>query len=175
MGVADESDSSESSEGDVKRVKRKVDNPKPKVDEASLQKVQDIKFQGLGFKAVAGKRHLRVEARADVAKKIVEACLAATFEVVMQETHEYVEGPSAPKQDDELGDEGDGGDEAREGARGDNPSGNLIRFDVKRSCYEIQFADEMGVTRRSIKGLLVKTQDKRGNRLPEDDVKALME
>ena len=109
-----------------------------------------------------------VEARADVAKVIVDACLAATLQVVTEETSLDVDGPCSPKQLPALG------DEASEGSRVDNPNGKLIQFDPKRGNYEVIYTDDEGVARRSIRGLAVKCQDNRGKSLPADACDELM-
>ena len=68
-----------------------------------------------------------VEARADVARQIVEASIDATTSVVMEETANAVDAPQASKKPTELP------DEDIEGSRVDNPSScKQIKFDMKK-------------------------------------------
>ena len=96
-----------------------------------------------------------------------------------------IEGPAtAPLEEDKP----DGSKEPEESKKPDeskqpegsgvaNPNGKCIRFDTKRSCYEITYrADKVGVskTHRSIAGLTVKCVDKAGKRLTPEKCGELM-
>ena len=124
------------------------------------------------------KRRLYVEARADVAQTIVAACLKATLEVVKEETKLEVEGPLPALQlVTVVGEDGPDGSKEPKGPRVAKPSGKCIRFDSRRSCYEITYravADGESKTYRSIKGLHVKCQDKGGKRLTPEKCDELM-
>ena len=141
-----------------------------KVDNLTRGKVLEIQLEGLKFKAVLVNKRMYVEARADVAKQIVQACLTATLQVVLDDTALAVDAPLPPASEQLT----KAGDQAIEGSRVDNPGDKLIRFDTGRSCYEAVYADDEGVKRRSIKGLFVKCQDKGGKSLPADACDALM-
>ena len=166
LNIQDSSESSDDWEED-KKAKKKESN-KRKVESAGLQRVHDIQFNGVDFKALKLGKKLFVEARADVAKTIVEACLEATFKVVLEETSREVDGPSAPRQLTVRE------DQVLEGSRVDNHSGKSIHFNSGKSQYEIRYKDEEGVLRRSIKGLEVRFRNRKGKNLPVDEYQALM-
>ena len=161
LDLGDDSDSSASSAESDNGRKPKVDNPL----EGTLHNVH---YRGAKFKTLVMKRRLYVEARADVAQTIVAACLKATLEVVKEETKLEVEGPlPAPQLVTVVGEDGPDGSKEPKGPRVANPSGRCIRFDSRRSCYEITYVadvDGVSVSHRCIKGLLVKCQDKGGKR-----------
>ena len=162
LNVAEDSDSSGSSGDEV--VKRSI----IKVDNLTRGKVLEIQLEGLKFKAVLVNKRMYVEARADVAKQIVQACLTATLQVVLAAL--AVDAPLPPASEQLT----KAGDQAIEGSRVDNPGDKLIRFDTGRSCYEAVYADDEGVKRRSIKGLYVQCLDKRGKTLAPGECDSLM-
>ena len=141
------------------------------VDNSMARTLHNVQYRVAKFKALAHRNQLYVEARADVAHKIVAACLAEMVEVVKADTMLEVAAPSlAPQLVTVQGGDGPEGSKKPEGSRVVNPSGKCIRFDAKRSCYEITYVENVAgeiVLRRSIKGLLVKYQDRGGRRTPE--------
>ena len=157
LEIPTDSDSSPSSgEEDEGKQQETVDNPLDGV-------VHMVKYRGLKFKAVLYGRLVYVEARVDVAKRIVGACLKAAVAVIKEETKQDLEGPPpAPLADEDPVQEAvkDGSREPDQ-ARVVNPRGKPIRFDARRSCYEIFFVEEQGGSiHRGVKGLHAKVKDK---------------
>ena len=150
----DSDSSSTSGEEDEGKQQEKVDNPLDGV-------VHIVDYRGLKFKAVLLGRLLYVETRADVAKRIVGACLSATLKVIQEETRPELQGPPpAPLADTAPGEDAPDGSIEPDQSRVANPRGKLIRFDPRRSCYEILYVEMKGgkcSSHRSIKGLRVKT------------------
>ena len=152
LDIPTDSDSSSASgEEDEGKQQEKVDNPLDGV-------VHTVDYRGLNFKAVLLGRLLYVETRADVAKRIVGACLKASLAVIKEETRQELQGPHpAPLVDTAPGqDEVPDGSREPDQSRFANPSGKSIRFDPKRCCYEISYVEKPnGPLRRCIKGLKV--------------------
>ena len=161
LDLAADSDSSTSSEESADLKKARVVNP----SEGTLETVT---YRDITFKAAAIKKRMYVEPRADVAQTIVEACLEQTVNVVEEETREEVEGlPPAPHLASLLGEDQPEALEEPLGPRVAKRLNKCVRFDTKRSCYEISYvidADGEQVKRRCIKGLQVKLQKKGGVR-----------
>ena len=100
-------------------------------------------------------------------RRIVAACLTATLEVVKEETSQEVDAPAVANAVDVE-------DQEYEGSVVANPNDKQIRFDTKRSCYEVIYADHAGVVRRSIRNLSVKRQGSRGKILSPEKCDELM-
>ena len=156
----DSDSSSTSGDEDEGKQQETVDDPLEGV-------VYLVDYRGLKFNAVNTGRLLYVEARADVAQRIVTACLKASVAVIKEDTRPEVEGPApAPLADTSpaQGEVLDGSIEPNQ-SRVANPKGKSIRFDVRRSCYEISYVEEQGgPVHRCVKGLHVYTKDK--NKVP---------
>ena len=90
-----------------------------------------------------------VEARADVARQIVEVSIDAATDVVMEETKNAVDGPKSSNTHSELP------DEEPEGSRVVNPSSSRhITFVQRLHRYEVHYQEEDGdkiVIKRSVK------------------------
>ena len=161
LDLVDDSDSSPSSEESAELEKARVVNP----TEGTLQTVT---YRDITFKAITIKKRMYVEPRADVAQTIVEACLEQTVNVVEEETREEVEGlPPAPHLASLLGEDQPDGSEEPMGPRVAKHLNKCVRFDSKRSCYEISYVTVVEgekVKRRCIAGLTVKLQKRGGVR-----------
>ena len=175
--LLDLGDSSESSSSSGESEKAK----KPKVDNPMSGSLQTVKFRGAKFKAMFKGKRVYVEATADVAQRIVHACLDATVELVTEETRLDLEGPPPATQEVWVVKE-DGPDGLKVpdgvGSRVANPTCKFIRFDSRRSCYEIMYVaeDDDGECKlhRSVKGLRVRSKGKGGTMLSEEKCDQIM-
>ena len=172
LDLGEESDSSSSSAESNQGKQAKVVNL---LDGTPLL----VKYRRLQFEAVQVGRVVHVEARADVAKGIVSACLEATLKVIQEETRLELDGPPpAPRVDTAPGEDAPDGSKEPDQSRVANLKGRLIRFDPKRSCYEILYAVEKDgkfKETRGVKGLHVKTKTKALVPLPQDQIDENME
>ena len=177
---ASESDSSSSSGESGKGRKPKVDNP-------SAGTIHNVQLGGTKFKALVLRKRTYVEARADVAQRIVFACCAAASEVEKEKkmleaaadaaaaaaalAAAAADAAATPPAAQLVTVEGEGGPEGSQEptvSRVVNLSGKCIRFDTRRSCYEIMYGAEISgemVLHRSIKGLYVKSDGRGGKKL----------
>ena len=168
---ASESDSSSSSGESGKGRKPKVDNP-------SAGTIHNVQLGGTKFKALVLRKRMYVEARADVAQRVVFACCAAASEV--EKEKKMLEAAAdaaaaaaalAAAAAQLVTVEGEGGPEGSQEPtvkRVDNLSGKCIRFDTRRSCYEIIYGAEISgemKVQRSVKGLYVKSSARGGKKL----------
>ena len=134
-----------------------------------MEQKNHIEFGGIKtFQAWTKGREVYVEARADVARKIVEVSIDAATDVVMEETKTAVDGPKSSNTHTEFP------DEDLEGSRVANPSSSKhIKFVQRLNRYEVHYQDEKGdkgVIKRCVKGLLAKEIDiKMGKRYSPDE------
>ena len=172
LDLGEESDSSSSSAESNQGKQAKVVNL---LDGTPLL----VKYRRLQFEAVQVGRVVHVEARADVAKGIVSACLEATLKVIQEETRLELEGPPpAPLLDTAPEEDAPDGSKEPDQSRVANLKGKLIRFDAKRSCYEILYVVEKDgkfKETRGVKGLSVRTKTKALVPLPQDQCDENME
>ena len=163
LDIPSDSDSSSTSgDEDEGKQQETVDDP---LDLEGV--VYLVDYRGLKFNAVNTGRLLYVEARADVARRIVTACLTASVAVIKEDTRPEVEGPAPAPLADTSPAQGEvlAGSIEPNQSRVANPKGKSIRFDVRRSCYEISYVEEQGGhVHRCVKGLRVATKDK--NKVP---------
>ena len=115
-----------------------------------------IEYQGGRFRACKGRKTCFVEARADVAKAIVTACLDRTEATLLDAAKKSMgmkprEG-CQPKGDDE-------------GEVCQRKDGKTVGFQAAQSMYEVKDTAEDRRPRRAIKGLKVKSTDKKGRPL----------
>ena len=172
LDLAADSDSSTSSEESADLKKARVVNP-------SEGTIETVTYRDITFKVATIKKRMYVEPRADVAEAIVAACLEQTVNVVEEETREEVEGlPPAPHLASLLGEDQPEASEEPLGprvAKLEEPLGprvanhlnKCVRFDPKRSCYEISYVTVVEgekVKRRCIAGLTVKLYKRGGVR-----------
>ena len=168
---ASESDSSSSSGESGK-------GRKPKVDNSSAGTIHNVQLGGTKFKALVLRKRMYVEARADVAQRIVYACCVAASEVekekkMLEDAADAAASAAAlaAAAAQLVTVEGAGGPEGSQEPtvkRVDNLSGKCIRFDTRRSCYEIIYGAEISgemKVQRSVKGLYVKSSARGGKKL----------
>ena len=158
LGVEDDS-SSESGESPQKRARGKC---QPHMQPTTVDNLQlvEIEYGGIRFKACRAKQQIYVEARADVAKAIVDACLDRTASQILDATSEMM--TSKPKEGCQPKP-----DAAAEGCQ---PTGTKrIGFIVSKASYEVRYVAEDGTKRRTIGGLKVRTSNNKGMSLSPDE------
>ena len=101
-----------------------------------------------------------------MANIIVDSSHIETQDIVMQETAKRVDAPPGEKA--EIAADAQSRPEEKDGPK-------RIRWDIKRSSYEITYEDEEGASRRTIVGLKVKLKTRDNKDVPAEEVKKRMD
>ena len=118
-----------------------------------------IEYEGVRFKACSGRKKTFVEARSDVAKVIVAACLDRTATTLLNTTNKIM--TRKPNEGCQPKGDADG-----EGCKPTDP--NNIGFKVAKSTYEVTYIADDGTKKRTVKGLKVPSSDQKGRPLGPD-------
>ena len=130
-----------------------------------------IEYQGGRFRACKGRKTCFVEARADVAKAIVTACLDRTEKEIMDATNKMMRSKPKDGCQPKRNAAPEGCQPKRDAAaEGCQPTdAKTIGFSVAQSTYEVRYVAADGTKKRTVKGLKVPTSDNKGKPLSPDE------
>ena len=117
------------------------------------------------------KKGVLVEARAEVALTIVNACHEATVEVIQEETKEEVDHP--PDTPAPVTQPGKAGKKSHAQAVV-NSTAKFIQYSAASLTYIVVYRDEDQLVRRSQRGLSTKGNESKGRAMPPEERNELM-